>query len=106
MKALLREFVDTEITDLDIHMVHRTPTGKPNLELRPRRIHVFFGKFTEKESEEVSARRAQVHFENFEILYSKKANIIYLLSYLPTCLLVLCVNVYVCELVLSLGLGE
>ena len=42
MKSLLREFVNTELTDLDIQMAHRTPTGKPFLELRPRPIHGFF----------------------------------------------------------------
>ena len=59
MNSFLREFVDPELSDLDIQRAHRTPpTGKPNPNLKPRSIHVFFGKFTEKESVRKAAIKA------------------------------------------------
>ena len=57
MKAFFREFVDPDLTDLDIQRAHRTPTGNPNPNAaKPRPIHVFFGNFTQKEN----VRRATI----------------------------------------------
>ena len=51
MKAFIKDFVDPDLTDLDIQRAHRTPAGNPNPNAsRPRPIHVFFGNFTQKET--------------------------------------------------------